>query len=87
MGFRERVRVALGVREVSEDWMKPSEALRRIAEAKDPEIRPMTSAEKDRVVRAGSVAVHDALGHKGPIEECGPCTAPIPPLVRYEDLR
>ena len=39
---------------MSEDWDKPSEALRKMAEAKEPAVRAMTEAEK-RAVMEGTL--------------------------------
>lgn len=46
-------------------WMKPSPALKRIAEAKEPEIQPMTSAEKRAVVLPGQVVRGDIVEGEG----------------------
>lgn len=40
----------------AERWDVPSETLRRMAEAPEPELRPMTKAEKDRIVGPAIVA-------------------------------
>lgn len=36
------------------EWMKPSPALKRIADAKEPEILAMTEIEKAAIVRGGA---------------------------------
>jgi len=41
----------MGPRSMSAEWDKPSEALRRMADAPEPAIKAMTAAEKDATVR------------------------------------
>jgi hypothetical protein len=58
---------------VSEEWDKPSEALRRMAEAPEPKIKSMTTAERDLVVHQGAKAAHVAAGHTIAYEQCEVC--------------
>jgi len=59
---------------MSTEWDKPSEALRRMAEAPEPKIKSMTAAERDLVVHQGAVAAHVAAGHTIAYELCEVCT-------------
>jgi hypothetical protein len=56
------------------EWDKPSEALKRMAEAPEPVVKSMTTAERDRVVHEGSKAAHVAAGHTIAYERCEVCT-------------
>src|SRR5258706_8149560 len=55
------------------EWKRPSEALKRMAEAPEPAIKPMTVAERDAVVEAGSRAAHVAAGHTNAYANGAPC--------------
>lgn len=61
---------------MSDRWDEPSEKLRRIAEAAEPQIRPMTAREKERVVGEAARDVHFAEKHGGRYNDCKRCMRP-----------